>query len=57
MTHEVFVLLWTDDDGLAQCAVYEDREDAERDAPLVGGRVEVRQAFATTRERTGRFDR
>ena len=57
MAHEVFVLLWTDDDGLAQCAVYEDREDAERDAPLVGGRVEVRETFATTRERTGRFDR
>ena len=57
MSYEVLVLLWTDDDGVAQCAVYESREDAERDAALVGGRIETRQVFAAERERTGRFGR
>jgi hypothetical protein len=57
VSHDLFVLLWTDDDGVAQCAVYESLEDAERDAALVGGRIETRHVFAAERERTGRFDR
>ena len=57
MSFEVFVLLWTDDDGVAQSAVYESSDDAERDAALIGGRVETRQVFPAQRERAGRFDR
>ena len=57
MSREVFVLLWSDEAGVPQCAVYEDRDDADRDAAVVGGRVDTREMFAATRERTGRFDR
>jgi hypothetical protein len=57
MEREVYVLLWTDDDGTAQAAVYESHDDAERDAQLVGGRVETRQLFPASRERLGRFER
>jgi hypothetical protein len=56
MDRELFVLLWTDDDG-PQCALYEEREDAERDAELVGGRIEVRGVHRSERLRTGRFIR
>ncbi len=56
MDHEVIVLLWTDD-GIAQCAVYEDAEQAERDAELVGGRVERRVVHLSERLRAGRFNR
>ena len=52
----LYVVLWTDR-GEPQCAVYEDREQAERDAELVGGRVVARPVFPRERERTGRFDR
>jgi hypothetical protein len=54
MDRDLFVLLWTDDDG-PQCALYEAREDAERDAGLVGGRVEVRRIHRSEALRTGRF--
>ena len=53
---EVYVVLWLDERG-PQCAVYEDREEAERDAALARGRVVARPVFARERERTGRFDR
>ena len=56
MPRDLFVLLWTDDDG-PQCALYEEREDAERDAELVGGRIEVRAVHRSERLRTGRFIR
>ena len=52
----LYVVLWTDR-GETQCAVYEDRDDAERDAAIVGGRVVERPAFPRERERTGRFER
>jgi hypothetical protein len=54
MDRELFVLLWTDD-GAPQCALYEDRADAERDAALVGGRVEPRGVHRHEPQRTGRF--
>jgi hypothetical protein len=56
MDRDFFVLLWTDDDG-PQCALYEAREDAERDAGLVGGRIEVRTVHLSERLRSGRFIR
>ena len=56
MDRDLFVLLWTDDDG-PQCALYEAREDAERDAELVGGRIEVRTVHRSETLRTGRFIR
>lgn len=54
MDHDVFVLLWLDD-GVPQCAVYEDEQQAERDADLVGGRVEHRMVHPSERLRAGRF--
>ena len=54
MDRDLFVLLWSDDDG-PQCAVYESREDAERDAGLVGGRVEARTVHPSETLRSGRF--
>ena len=56
MDRDLFVLLWTDD-GEPQCALYEDREQAERDADLVGGRIEVRSVHRSEALRTGRFIR
>jgi hypothetical protein len=56
MDRDLFVLLWTDDDG-PQCAIYETAEDAERDASLVGGRVEVRTVHRSEALRAGRFVR
>ncbi len=56
MDREVFVLLWLDD-GVPQCAVYEDEEQAEQDAELVGGRVERRAVHLSERLRSGRFHR
>ena len=56
MDRDLFVLLWTDD-GEPQCALYEDREQAEHDAELVGGRVEVRTVHRSEALRTGRFIR
>ncbi len=56
MDRDLYVLLWTDD-GVPQCALYEDREQAEDDAALVDGRVERRAVHAAERLRTGRFDR
>ena len=56
MDHDLFVLLWTDHDG-PQCALYETLEDAERDAELVGGRIEVRTIHRSEVLRSGRFDR
>ncbi len=56
MDRDLFVLLWLDD-GEPQCAVYEDEEDAERDAELVGGRVERRVVHLSERLRAGRFNR
>jgi hypothetical protein len=52
----LYVLLWLDD-GEPHCAVYEDREQADRDAAIVGGRVVERPVLAPERERTGRFQR
>ena len=54
MDRDLFVLLWTDDDG-AQCAIYEDVEEAERDADLVGGRIEVRTVHRSEALRSERF--
>ena len=54
MDRDLFVLLWTDADG-AQCAIYEDHDDAERDADLVGGRIEVRTVHRSEALRTERF--
>jgi len=52
-----FVLLWIDD-GEAQAALYDDEEQALRDAELVGGRVERRAVIAAPVEhRSGRFER
>jgi hypothetical protein len=56
MDRDVFVLLWLDD-GVPQCAVYEDEEQAEQDAELVGGRVEHRVVHLSERLRAGRFNR
>ena len=56
MDRDLFVLLWLDD-GDPQCALYEDEEEAERDADLVGGRVERRGVHPSERLRTGRFHR
>lgn len=56
MDRDLYVLLWTDD-GEAQCALYDDREQADRDAELVGGRVEVRAVHRAPAQRTGRFIR
>ena len=56
MDRDLYVLVWLDD-GEPQCAVYEDLEDAERDADLVGGRIEVRTVHQSERLRTGRFNR
>ena len=56
MDRDLFVLLWTDD-GEPQCALYEDREQAERDAEIVGGRIEVRAVHRSEALRTGRFIR
>ena len=56
MDRDLFVLLWTDD-GESQCALYEDLEQAERDAELVGGRVEVRAVHRSEALRSGRFIR
>ena len=56
MDRDLYVLLWLDD-GEPQCAVYEELEDAERDADLVGGRIEVRTVHQSERLRTGRFNR
>ena len=53
---EVYVVMWVDEHG-PQCAVYEDREEAERDAELARGRVVARPVFSRERERTGRFER
>ena len=56
MDRDVWVLLWLDD-GEPQCAVYEDLEQAEQDAELVGGRVEHRVVHLSERQRAGRFFR
>ena len=56
MDRDLYVVLWLDD-GEPQCAVYEDLEDAERDAELVGGRIEVRTVHVSETQRTGRFTR
>jgi hypothetical protein len=56
MDRDLFVLLWTDD-GEAQCAIYDDLEQAQRDAELVGGRIEVRTVHRSEALRTGRFIR
>ena len=56
MPRDLYVLLWIAD-GEPQCALYEDREQAEDDAAFVGGRVEVRAVHSSERLRTGRFDR
>jgi hypothetical protein len=56
MDRDLYVLLWSDADG-PQCALYESRDDAERDAALVGGRIEVRTVHRSEALRTGRFIR
>ena len=56
MDRDLFVLLWIDD-GEPHCALYEDREQAEADAELVGGRVEARTVHRSAALRTGRFIR
>jgi hypothetical protein len=56
MGRDLYVLLWTDD-GVPQCALYESLQDAERDAELVGGRIEVRAVHRSEALRTGRFIR
>jgi hypothetical protein len=53
---EVYVVLWLDEHG-PQCAVYEDREEAESVASLARGRVVARPVFPRERERAGRFER
>jgi hypothetical protein len=55
MDRDLHVLMWTDF-GVAQCAVYEDREQAERDAALVDGRVESRSVHTRPAARAGRFE-
>jgi hypothetical protein len=56
MDRVLYVLLWLDDDG-PQCALYEDRDQAEADADLVGGRVEARSVHQSEQLRSGRFIR
>jgi len=56
MPHDLFVLLWIAD-GEPQCALYEDRDQAEADAELVGGTVEVRSVHQSEALREGRFIR
>ena len=56
MDRDLYVLLWIDE-GEPQCALYEDLEQAERDADLVGGRVEARAIHQSERLRSGRFIR
>ena len=56
MDRDLYVLLWLDPDG-PQCALYEDRAQAEADADLVGGHVELRTVHRSERLRTGRFIR
>ncbi len=56
MDHELYVLMWIDDDG-PQAAIYEDIEEAERDAELVGGRIELRVVHPSAVRRAGRFER
>lgn len=56
MPSELYALLWSDDEG-AQCALYEDEEQALADAQLVGGRVERRAVHAALLPRAGRFTR
>jgi hypothetical protein len=56
MDRDLYVLLWLDDDG-PQCALYEDADQAERDAELVGGRVEIRTVHRSETLRSGRFER
>jgi hypothetical protein len=53
----LFVQLWTDSDGVAQCALYDDEEQARTDAVLVDGRVEPRAVVRSPALRTGRFVR
>jgi hypothetical protein len=53
---DLYVLLWTED-GVPQCALYEDPEQAAQDAEIVGGRVEVRAVHRSEALRTGRFIR
>jgi hypothetical protein len=56
MDRDLYVLLWSDDDG-PQCALYESLDDAERDAALLDGRIEVRTVHRSEALRTGRFIR
>ena len=56
LDRDLYVLLWTDH-GQPQCALYEDRDQAEADAELVGGRVEVRAVHRSEALRTGRVIR
>ena len=56
MGRDLYVLLWTDD-GEPQCALYEDLEQAERDAELVDGRIELRAVHRSEALRSGRFIR
>ena len=56
MDRDLYVLLWSDD-SVPQCALYEDLEQAEHDAELVGGRVEVRTVHQSEALRSGRFIR
>jgi hypothetical protein len=56
MDRDLFALLWLDD-GEPQCALYEDREQAEADAQLVGGHVEARTVHQSEALRSGRFIR
>jgi hypothetical protein len=53
---DLYVMLWIDD-GAPQAALYDDREQAEADAELVGGRIEVRAVHRCAAVRTGRFIR
>ena len=54
MDRDLYVLLWIDD-GEPQAALYEDLEEAERDAAFVGGRIEVRGVHPSERLRSDRF--
>ena len=56
MDRDLYVLLWTDA-GEPQCALYEDFEQAEADAALVGGHLEVRTVHRCEYLREGRFIR
>ncbi len=57
MDRQLFALLWTDSDGAAQCALYDDEEMALTDAALVDGRVEPRAVVRSPALRAGRFTR